>query len=354
MASSLSAQNTENESTFKGNIKTNVLAPFALAYEGSGEPRKVIIDCDPSVDDAMELVLALQYPGIEIVGITTTSGHINIVQRTKNALRVVELSGKNIPVFQGSGKPLFVQTLAEGPDIIHGDDGLGNTNQPEPKIKAQQKSAAQFMVDATKANPGQITILALGRLTNLADAIRLDSAVTKNVEEVVVAAGALRVPGLVTPVAEPNVWMDPHAADMVFAAPWKVTLFGLDVTMKNTISDALLLRIKNENPKYGSFIYSISRVTREFQMNALHSDGIIDIGASPILYLIDPTIFKFMKGPVRVVIEGIAIGQTIMPAYEFQLQIDPSWKERPLVTAAYEVDVERFLKYYEAIMKGKQ
>jgi inosine-uridine nucleoside N-ribohydrolase len=301
----------------------------------------------------MELVLALQSPEIEIVGITITSGSINISQRTKNALRVVELSGKNIPVYQGAGKPLYVSTLNEGPDVIHGDDGLGNTAQPEPKIKAQQKFAAQYLVDATKANPGQISVLALGRLTNLADAIRLDSNVTKNVKEVVVVVGALGVPGLVTPVAEPNAWMDPHAADIVFTAPWKVIMFGLEVAMKVTLSDDLMLRLKNENKKYGSFIYSITRIYKDFFKNTLHSDGIVDVGAAAILYMIDPTIFKFRKGPVRVVTEGMAIGQTIMPNLEFQLQL-PAWKGKPLVSAAFEVDAERYLKYYEAIMTGKQ
>jgi inosine-uridine nucleoside N-ribohydrolase len=125
--------------------------------------------------------------------------------------------------------------------------------------------------------------------------------------------------------------------------------------MKVTLNDALLLRIKNKNPKYGSFIYSITRGYRDFQMAALHSEGIIDIGAAAIIYMIDPTVFKFKQGPVRVVTEGIAIGQTMMPAYDFQIQIDPStWKGKPLVSAAFEVDVERFLKYYEATMVGKQ
>jgi inosine-uridine nucleoside N-ribohydrolase len=320
-----------------------------------GQTKKVIIDTDPGVDDAMELVLALQSPQLDIVGITTTSGHINIGQRTKNALRIVEMSGKNIPVFQGAAKPLFVSTLSEGPDFVHGKDGLGNTNQPEPKLKAQQKSAAEFIVEATKANPGQITILALGRLTNLADAIRLDSNVTRSVKEVIVVAGALRVPGLVSPVAEPNVWMDPHAADMVFAAPWNVIMFGLDVTMKLVLSDVLLQRIKEKNPKYGPFIFAITRSYRDFQMNALKSKGLIDFGAAGILYMIDPTIFKYKKGPVRVVTEGIAIGQTIMPAYDFHVPLNPSmFKGRPLVSAALEVDVERFLKYYEEIMVGKK
>ena len=319
---------------------------------GYAQPKKVIIDCDPGIDDAMELVLALQYPGIEIVGITTVSGNAYVEQCTKNALRVVELSGKNIPVFKGAEKSLVVP-LQSPPDFVHGKDGLGNTNQPEPKISAQKKSAAHFIVDITKANPGEITILALGKLTNLAEAINLDSNVTKNVKEVVVVGGALRVPGLVTPVAEPDMWLDPHAADIVFTAPWRVTMIGLDVTMKLTLSDDLLLRIKNQNSKYGSFIYSITRFYRDFYKNALHIDGINDLGSSAILYMVDSSIFKFKQGPVRVVTEGIAMGQTIMPNLEFQLQL-PAWQGKPLVSAAFDVDVGRFLKYYEAIMEGKQ
>ena len=159
------------------------------------QPKKVIIDCDPGIDDALELVLALQTSQLEIVGITTVAGNAHVAVCTKNALRVVELSGKNIPVFQGAEKSLVVP-VPPPPDFVHGKDGLGNTTQPEPKISARQKPAAQFIVDITKANPGQITILAVGKLTNLAEAIKLDSNVTKNVKEVVVVGEQCVFPAL--------------------------------------------------------------------------------------------------------------------------------------------------------------
>jgi inosine-uridine nucleoside N-ribohydrolase len=317
------------------------------------QQKKVIIDCDPGVDDAMALVLALHSPTIQIVGITITTSDINISQRTKNALRIVELSGKNIPVFQGALNPLVVDPIPAGKDVIHGDDQLGNNNQPEPKIFVQKKTAAQFIVDIAKENPGQITILAQARLTNLADAIRLDSNVVKNIKDVVVVAGTFKSPGLISPVAEPNIWFDPHAADMVFTASWKVTMLPLDVTMKLSINDSLLQRIKNINPKYGSFIYSITRLTRDFHVNVFHADGIICIDAAGILCLIDPSLFKFNKAPVRVVTEGLARGQTIMPAYEFQFG-QQAWVDKPSASIAFEVDIQRFLKDYEQIMKGKQ
>lgn len=328
-----------------------VMVSCCVALRAYTQPQKVIIDCDAGVDDAMELVFALQLPQLDIIGITTVAGNAHVEQCTKNTLRVVELAGKEIPVFQGSEKSLVVPAVAP-PDFVHGKDGLGNTNQPEPKISVQKKAAAQFIADITRANPGEITILALGKLTNLAEAIQLDSNITNRIKEVVIAGGAFRVPGLVTPVAEPNIWGDPHAADIVFTAPWKVTMFPLDVSMKMTLSEELLLRIKNKNQRYGEFVYSITRLTRNFQMKALGLDAIYDPGIAGIAYLIDSNLFKFKQGPVRVVTDGIARGQTIMPVYDFQMQLDPStWQGKPLVTVAFEIDRKRILEYYEAIME---
>ncbi len=269
----------ETNYLFVQNIRADLLILLnSSSLTAYAQSKKVIIDCDPGVDDALELILAMQTPGIEILGITIVSGNAYLDQCTKNALRVVELSGKNILVFKGAEKSLVVPLQAP-PDFVHGKDGLGNTNQPEPKFLLSGRSAAQFIVDITKANPGAITILAVGKLTNLAQAIQLDSNVTRNVKEVVVVGGALRVPGLVTPVAEPDMWLDPHAADMVFTSPWKVTMLGLDVNMKATLSDKFLLRIKNKSVKYGPFIYAITRGMREFQKNNLNVNGINDPGS---------------------------------------------------------------------------
>src|SRR5262245_32951546 len=128
------------------------------------QSKKLIIDCDPGIDDAMALILALQSSRFEIVGITTVFGNASLEQGTKNALRVVELSGKTIPVYKGAEKPLSVPPEPP-PDFVHGKDGLGNTRQPEPTQTSQAKPAAKFIVDMAKEYPGQITILAVGRLT---------------------------------------------------------------------------------------------------------------------------------------------------------------------------------------------
>jgi len=321
-------------------------------FSAHAQTRKLIIDCDPGVDDAMALVLAMKYPGFEILGITTVFGNAYPDQSVKNALTIVELSKKNIPVYKGAEKPLR-KPLDAPPDFIHGKDGLGNTHQPNPTITWQPEPAAQFIVDIAKANPGQVTILAVGRLTNLAEAIKLDSGVTKNIREVVLMGGALLVAGNVNPVAEANIEGDPDAADIVLTAPWKVTMVGLNVTTRVKLDDEILLRIKNKNKQYGPFIFSITRFYLDFYRNVNHlAGGFYVHDPSAVIYLIDSSIFKIKKGPVRVVTDGIAIGQTIMPAWDYQLELQP-WLGKPFINAAVEVDVKRFLKTYESVMVQK-
>jgi inosine-uridine nucleoside N-ribohydrolase len=162
-----------------GSLLVTLLAANATS---AAQLRKLIIDCDPGVDDAVAMILAMQAPELEILGVTTTFGNATIDQATKNAPRIVGLSGTNIPVYQGAAKPLSVP-LRPPPDFVHGRDGLGNTRQPEPSMKPQVKPAAQFLVDTAKAYPGQVTIMAVGRLSNLAKAIKLDSHFANNVQE---------------------------------------------------------------------------------------------------------------------------------------------------------------------------
>jgi inosine-uridine nucleoside N-ribohydrolase len=314
-------------------------------------PRKLVIDCDPGVDDALALIMAIQHGDFEIVGITTVFGNASLDQGTKNALRIVELSGKNIPVYRGAAKPLTA-ALRPPPDFVHGKDGLGNTAQPEPSLKCQDKPAAQFLAEVARAHPGEITILAIGRLTNLAQAVKADATFPRNIGEVVVMGGALHVPGNVSPCAEANVSGDPHAADLVFAAPWKVTIIGLDVTTKVRLNEAILSRVKQENKRFGAFAYAITRFYEQFHRDQEHvPDGFYVHDPSAVVYLVAPEIFKVERGPVRVVVEGIATGQTIMATYDYHRELAP-WKGLPVVTAAVEVDREKYQKTAASLLLG--
>jgi inosine-uridine nucleoside N-ribohydrolase len=348
------AMNDQNRKIISAGVRLGLLLVTILACHNAAtaQTRKLIIDCDPGIDDAIAMILAMQYPGFEILGITTIFGNATLEQATKNALRVVELSGKPIPVYRGAGKPLIVP-LDPPPDFVHGQDGMGNTRQPEPSAKPQDKPAAQFLVDMAKAYPGQITILAVGRLTNLAAALKLDSRFADNIREVVLMGGTLYVPGNVSPVAEANVSGDPHAADLVFTTPWKVTMVGLDVTTKVRLNDEILSRVKAGNERYGPFIYSITRFYADFHQKGGVTGGFYVHDPSAVVYLIEPGIFEVKEGPVRVVCEGIAIGQTIMAAYAYQFEFPP-WKDKPMVKAAVAVDAARFQKTIESLMMGNR
>jgi purine nucleosidase len=329
-----------------------VIALHLSLCDAAAQPRKIVIDCDPGIDDAIAIVLAMQHSGFEIVGISTMFGNAYVGQATQNALIIVDLSGRTIPVYKGAPKPLRIPIEAP-PDFVHGKDGLGNTNHPPPKGSAQSTSAARFLIDIAKSFPGQITLVAVGRLTNLAEAIRLDSSFTSNIREVVVMGGAFHVPGNVSPVAEANISGDPDAADIVLTAPWNVTMLALNTTTKVKLNDEILLRIRDRNHRYGRFIWSISRFYMDFHWNVNHVEGGFYVhDPSAIMYLIDPSIFTIRKGPVRVVTEGIAIGETIMPAYDYQLELPP-WRGRPAVVTATDVDVRRFLDTFESVMTRK-
>lgn len=320
--------------------------------EAAAQPRKIVIDCDPGIDDAMAIILAMQHPGFDIVGITTMFGNAYVDQATTNALTVVELSGRTIPVYKGAAKPLTIR-IGSPPDFVHGKDGLGNTRQAAPRSAPLAKSAARFLVDIAKANPGQITIVAVGRLTNLAHAMRLDANFTRNVKEVVLMGGAFHVAGNVSPVAEANISGDPDAADIVVTAPWRVTMIALNTTTKVRLNDDILQRIRANNDRYGRFVWSISRFYMDFHKNVNHVEGGFYVhDPSAVMYLIDPGLFTMRKGPVRVVREGITIGETIMPAYDYQLELPP-WRGKPGVTTATDVDVARFLATFESVMTRK-
>ena len=331
---------------------TLLIAVHLSHFDAAAQPKKIVIDCDPGIDDALAIALALQHPGFEVVGISTMFGNADVDQATRNALTVVERSGRAVPVYRGAARPLRVP-MRPPPDFVHGKDGLGNTDQPLPQRTAQPTSAARFLVDVAKTYPGQITIVGVGRLTNLAEAIRIDSSFTSNIREVVLMGGAFHVPGNVSPVAEANISGDPDAADIVVTAPWKVTMLALNTTTKLRLNDEILRRVTDQNDRYGPFLWSITRFYMDFHKNMERVEGGVYVhDPSAVMYLIDPSLFSVRMGPVRVVTEGIAIGETIMPAYAYQLELPP-WRGRPAVTTATDVNVQRFLDTFEAVMTHK-
>src|SRR3989442_14843910 len=217
---------------------------FAMTKETNtvGEVRRVIIDTDPGIDDTMAIMLALASPELRVEGLTTVRGNVGVEQCARTALTILEIAGHaDIPVAVGADKPLSRPYHGHG-STVHGQDGLGETGlsgaRPVP-----DRRAVDFLISRITASPGELTLIALGPLTNLALAVSVDPRLPRRVREVIVMGGAVATRGNATPVAEANINNDPEAARIVFHAGWPVTLVGLDVTHKVTMTPAYLQRL---------------------------------------------------------------------------------------------------------------
>lgn len=194
-------------------------------------PYKIILDTDPGIDDALAFFLALASPEVQLEAVTTVSGNVSVEHTTRNALALLELAGRSdIPVARGCERALVV-SRAHASDV-HGENGLGGVLLPEPKCEPLGKHAVDVICEKVLAAPGEITLVAVGPLTNLALAVRREPRLVQAVREVVIMGGALRVPGNITPCAEFNIFADPHAAHVVLHAGWPIRLVTLDTTTR--------------------------------------------------------------------------------------------------------------------------
>jgi len=190
----------------------------------------VILDCDPGIDDALAIAFACGHPGLDLAGLTTVSGNVDLAKVTRNALSVLELAGRpDVPVVAGSGRPLLRPRL----DVrgVHGESGLGAAELPPARATAAGGHAVEFLLDTIGAAPGEITLVAVGPLTNIALALRREPRLAGWVRDFVIMGGSTGR-GNVTPAAEFNIAADPEAAAIVFGAGWRVTMVGLDVTLQ--------------------------------------------------------------------------------------------------------------------------
>ena len=178
-------------------------------------PRKIIIDTDPGVDDALAIFLALRSRELDVIGLTTVFGNSNVDATTRNALNLLHIAGRgDIPVARGAGVPLFIAPHGTA-EWVHGDDAMGNigwTAPLSPALQPHTLRAAEFIVQQVMAHPGEITLVPIGPLTNIALALQLEPRIAQHVREVVLMGGAVLAPGNVSPLAEANIHGAPHAA----------------------------------------------------------------------------------------------------------------------------------------------
>jgi purine nucleosidase len=185
--------------------------------------RQFLIDTDTASDDAVALIMALRHPEVEVVGVTTVAGNVNVHQASRNALYTAELCGSGVPVFAGAEKPLHREHVSA--DWFHGRDGLGDHDYPPPRRAVEKQTARDAMIELIEAHPG-LVLVTLGPLTNVALALEKKPGIAAKVSRCVVMGGAPCCEGNVTPAAEYNIWCDPEAARIVVRSGLPVELVG--------------------------------------------------------------------------------------------------------------------------------
>lgn len=314
----------------------------------TGTASQILIDTDPGIDDAMALLFVHATRVIQIKAITTVFGNADVGTTTRNACYLAERFGIAAPVIAGAPVPLMGEALPP-PVHVHGRSGLGDVDLGASTRRAAASGQAhEHIVDVVRAFPHQISILALGPLTNLALALRHDPGIAQLVPRIVVMGGAFGWGGRrgnVSPVAEANVRNDPHAADEVLAAEWPVTMVGLDVTSRCILTTVEARRLATEAGEIGRFLWDISRGYEEVYKRYDGLDGCCLHDVAAATCLIEPELFSTSTGPIRVVTEGIAIGQTIQPASSHSFPAG-AWDRVPAQQACNDVDVSRLVKLY--------
>jgi len=310
--------------------------------------KKIILDTDPGIDDAMAILFAEAHPDIELMGITTVYGNATIDNGTQNALYLKQKFGMKALVAKGSDKPLLRDPVG-ATVVVHGETGFGDVTAPSSlDSEAIKKPAYQFIIDSVRAEPREITLVAVGPLTNLALALEAAPDIVDLVKEVVVMGGAFGENGHrgnVTPFAEANIHDDPHAADKVFTASWPVVIIGLDVTEESFFTSQYLDELRDDAGEVGQFIWDISRYYLKFYSDKVGMDGCHVHDPSAIAYVIQPSLFTSRNGPVRVVTDGPAEGMTIQKADQRNYMND-EWGLFPAQQVGVQVDSDTLLSLY--------
>lgn len=273
------------------------------------ERRNIIIDCDPGIDDAVAITLAIAHEDkLNILGITTVSGNQSIEKVTNNALKLVSFLNRDIKVAKGADTPLIREKrVAEG---VHGSTGMGNYELPAPNGKIVDENAVEFLKDTILNSKEKITLVPVGPLTNIALLLKVYPEVKENIDEMVIMGGAING-GNVTPTAEFNVWADPEAAKIVFASGVKIVMNGLDVTHSTGLYrqdvDKLLIskgKVSNMCGEVLNFYFAGDHV-KEGTFSPIHD-------ASAIMYLLHPELYTYRHMPVDVdCSEGLNRGMTV-------------------------------------------
>lgn len=308
------------------------------------EKRKVIIDCDPGIDDSLAILLALNSDELEVLGLTITSGNVPARMGAKNALKTLQIANRlDIPVYVGEEFPLQRKLITA--QDTHGEDGIGENFYDDVKGEILE-GGVDFIIDTLKREEN-VSIIALGPLTNIAKALMKDKDAFDNLDEFVSMGGAFRIHGNCSPVAEFNYWVDPHAADYTYKhLPKKIHMVGLDVTRKIVLTPNIIEFINRLEKEKSKFITEITRFYIDFHWQQEGIIGCVINDPLAVAYFIDRNLCKGFDSYVEVVHDGVAIGQSIVDSFNF-------YKKEANAHVLTQTDEKAFMKMFlKRIFKG--
>lgn len=266
--------------------------------------KPIIVDCDPGIDDAIAIFLAIASEELDVKLVTTCAGNLSLNTVTRNALQLLNFAGQNIEVAPGADKPLLKELVVA--EEVHGESGLGGIQLGEANYSVSKRSAWEAMRDVLIHSEQKVTIVAIGPLTNVALLLKAYPEVRDQIEQITIMGGACDG-GNTTPVAEFNIYVDPHAAQIVFDSGLPIQMFGLDVTMKVTILKHEIEAIRNMGNRTGALVGKLlDFYSRDNRVMGMHDP-------CTIAYLIDSSLFTLTPCYVQVETNSqLTMGQTVV------------------------------------------
>jgi purine nucleosidase len=276
-------------------------------------PRKIIFDTDPGQDDMAAILLALASPQeFDVLGIVAVAGNVPLSHTSRNALRICEVAGRGeVPVFAGSDRPMGRKLVTA--EHVHGKTGLDGSDLPEPKIKLQTKSGIDYLVETLRASAkGEITLVTLGPLTDVALALNRAPEIAGKIREIVMMAGAYFEGGNITPTAEFNVYVDPQAADIVLKSGVPIVMMPLDVTHRVLVTPSRMERLFALGNRSGTALAKALTFSRSFDINKYGWDGAPLHDPTTIAYLLKPALFQGREINVEIETQSeLTLGMTV-------------------------------------------
>ena len=281
--------------------------------------KKIIIDCDPGIDDSLAIMLALQSPELQVLGLTIVAGNAPVEMGFQNAKKVLKfLNRLDVPVYAGEAAPRkreYVNALD-----THGADGLGESFLPEVENQPiPEKTAVEFLSDELRK--GGVSIIALGPMTNLAKLVDTDPEALLMAERIVSMGGNFRSHGNCSPVAEYNYWEDPDSAKVVYAFAYEhqrmIEMVGLDVTREIVLTPEILEKMITVNPTVGDFVKKITKFYFQFHWEWEHIRGCVINDPLAVACFLNPDLLSGLEAFTDVETTGISLGQTVVDSMGF-------------------------------------